>query len=101
MKLMYSRYLRFHSRFAALASLVLAVSLSVSVAGAGQAPAGDPDFAAIDTYVQGQVKDLNLPGLALAVVHGDKIAHFKSVGVADPSGRPITAQTPFPLASVS
>ena len=61
----------------------------------------DPDFAAIDAYVEGQVKDLNLPGLALAIVHGDQIVHLKTMGVADPSGRPITPQTSFLLASVS
>jgi CubicO group peptidase (beta-lactamase class C family) len=61
----------------------------------------DPNFAAIDAYLEGQVKDLNLPGLALVVVHGDQIAHLKTFGIADPSGRPITPQTSFLLASVS
>jgi CubicO group peptidase (beta-lactamase class C family) len=82
--------------------LCLALTLTVSAAGAGSvATAQQPDFAAIDAFVEGQVKDLNLPGLALAIVHGDQIVHLKTIGVADPSGRPITPQTSFLLASVT
>ena len=72
------------------------VSLSVTLA-----QSDTPDFAAIDAYVAGQVKDLNLPGLAMGIVHGDQIVHLQSFGIADPSGRPVTPQTPFMLASLT
>ena len=72
------------------------VSLSVTLA-----QSDTPDFAAIDAYVAGQVKDLNLPGLAMGIVHGDRIVHLQSFGIADPSGRPVTPQTPFMLASLT
>jgi CubicO group peptidase (beta-lactamase class C family) len=39
--------------------------------------------------------------LALGIVHGDKLVHLQSFGEADPSGRAVTPQTPFILASVS
>ncbi|HEY6075110.1 MAG TPA: serine hydrolase domain-containing protein, partial [Anaerolineales bacterium] len=61
----------------------------------------EPDFAAIDAYVVAQMKDLRLPGLALGIVHGDRIVHLKGFGIADPSRRPVTPQTPFIIGSTS
>ncbi len=43
----------------------------------------------------------HVPGAALAIVRGDRIVHLKSFGTADASGRPVTAQTPFPIVSVT
>ena len=63
--------------------------------------ATDPDFVAVDSYVEAQMRDKRIPGLALAVVHGDQILYLKGYGIADPSGRPVTPQTPFLLASVT
>ena len=60
-----------------------------------------PDFAAIDAFVESEMQALRLPGLALAIVQGDQIVHLKGFGHADPSGRPVTPQTPFILGSVS
>ena len=56
---------------------------------------------AIDTYVEAQMHDLHIPGLALGIVHDDKIVYLRGYGQADPSGRAVTPQTPFMLASVS
>jgi len=64
-------------------------------------PAADPDFAAIDAYIQEEMRDVHIPGLALGIVHGDEVVHLKSFGEADPSGRAVTPQTPFILASSS
>ena len=47
----------------------------------------DEGFAAIDAYVQRQMGELRIPGLALGIVQGDQIAYLKGFGVADPSGR--------------
>jgi CubicO group peptidase (beta-lactamase class C family) len=60
-----------------------------------------PEFAAIDAYVEGQMKDIHLPGLALGIIQGDQIVFLKGYGVTDPSGRAVTAQTPFWLASLA
>src|SRR5919107_1814372 len=64
-------------------------------------PADDPDFAAIDAYIQEEMRDVHIPGLALGILHGDEVVHLKSFGEADPSGRAVTPQTPFILASSS
>jgi CubicO group peptidase (beta-lactamase class C family) len=88
-------------RHTLLAIVVLLLCVTPAAVGATLSTNADPDFAAIDAYIEGQVKDLNLPGLAFAIVHGDQIVHLKTMGVADPSGRPITPQTSFLLASLS
>ena len=60
-----------------------------------------PDLAAIDRYVQAQRRATRLPGLALGIVRGDQVVHLRGFGHADPSGRPVTPQTPFLLASTT
>ena len=47
------------------------------------------------------MQELRIPGLALGIVQGDQIVHLKGFGIADPSGRLVTAQTPFILNSIS
>lgn len=44
---------------------------------------------------------MRLPGLALGIVRGDRIVHLRGFGDAGPSGRPVTPQTPFVLASTT
>ena len=64
-------------------------------------PAASPDFAAIDAYLAEEMRDVRIPGLALGIVHNDEIVHLGGFGVADASGRVVTPQTPFILASAS
>lgn len=59
------------------------------------------DVARIDTFVREQVQRQGLPGLALALVDGDQIVYMGGYGKADQSGRAVTPQTPFVLASAS
>lgn len=65
------------------------------------AAAASPDFVAIDTYVDQEMGDLHIPGLALGIVHNDEVVHLRGFGVADASGPLVTPQTPFILASAS
>src|SRR5215475_5089682 len=58
-------------------------------------------ISAIDDFIAAKMQELNIPGMALGIVHGDQIVFLKGYGVADPSGRPVTPQTPFLLASLS
>jgi len=90
-------------RWIALAMLALAVCLTAATAGAAPSPTtlAGPDFAAIDAYVDTQMREQRLPGLALGIVQGDQIVHLKGFGIADPSGRPVTPQTPFMIGSVT
>ena len=60
-----------------------------------------PDFAQIDAYVNAQMQDARIPGLALAITHGDQVAHLHGFGAADSTGRAVTPQTPFLLGSTT
>jgi CubicO group peptidase (beta-lactamase class C family) len=51
--------------------------------------------------VEAQRRATRLPGLALGIIHGDRIVHLRGFGQAGPSGRPVTSQTPFMLASTT
>src|SRR5215212_4441667 len=58
-----------------------------------------PDFADIDSFVQSSMQQSGIPGVGLAIVHGDQVVHLRGFGVADPSGRPVTPQTSFRIGS--
>src|SRR2546425_5337859 len=60
-----------------------------------------PEFAQIDSYIQAQLVESRMPGLALGIVHGDQIVHLQGFGKADDSGRAVTPQTPFFIGSNS
>lgn len=55
----------------------------------------------IDAFIAAKMGELDIPGLALAIVQGDEIAYVRGYGTADDSGRPVTPQTPFLAASFS
>jgi CubicO group peptidase (beta-lactamase class C family) len=57
--------------------------------------------AQIDAFVREQVEGHGIPGLALALVDGDRIIHSVGYGKADQTGCAVTPQTPFVLASAS
>jgi CubicO group peptidase (beta-lactamase class C family) len=57
-------------------------------------------FNRIDTYLQEQMKEQAIAGLAYAIVQGEEIVHSKAFGKAD-FGKPLTANTPMKLASLS
>lgn len=59
------------------------------------------DFATIDDYVSQQMRGGIIPGLALAIVRGDRTVHVQGFGTAAPGGQNVTAKTPFLLGSVS
>lgn len=71
---------------------------------AATSPATDrrqPDFDAVDAYVEGEMEKDRVPGLALAIVRNDRIAHLRGFGEAGPDGRSMNSQTSFMLGSVS
>ena len=91
---------RFAQPFTLLA-LTLLLSWASFPAGLALATATPPDFGAIDAYIAAQMKEIGLPGLALGIVQGDQIVYMQGYGSADPTGRAVTAQTPFRLASLA
>jgi CubicO group peptidase (beta-lactamase class C family) len=60
-----------------------------------------PDFAGIDAYIEKEMREVRIPGLALGIVHNEEVVHLRGFGEADPAGRTVTPQTPFILASAS
>ena len=70
-----------------------------------QAPAAfprAPELAeAIDTYLIEQMDNLEIPGMAVGVVRGDQVVYLQGYGIADSSGRAMTSNTPFLIASLS
>lgn len=84
-----------------LALLTLAVLLPASSAGALSTRNSPPDFVAIDRYIEQEIREQRIPGLALGIVQGDQIVHLQGFGMADPSGRTVTPQTPFLIFSTT
>jgi CubicO group peptidase (beta-lactamase class C family) len=91
------------ARPGALMCLALLIGLTAATVRAAPAPAppASLDIAAIDAYVDAQMRDLRIPGLALGIVQGEEIVHLKGFGVADPGGRAVTPQTPFIIGSTT
>jgi CubicO group peptidase (beta-lactamase class C family) len=58
-------------------------------------------YDAIDAYVEGQMHRLNVPGISLAIVEGDRIVHLRGFGRARPGGEAPTPQTPFFIGSLT
>lgn len=75
------------------AGLVLLSALSLP------GPARALDLQAIDAYVQSEMRRDRVPGVAVAIVQGERVT-FRSYGTAG-EGRPVTPQTPFILGSMS
>jgi CubicO group peptidase (beta-lactamase class C family) len=55
----------------------------------------------VDAYLAGRVAEQRIPGLAIGIVDSGHIAHLAGFGATDPSGRPVTPETPFIIGSLS
>lgn len=85
-----------------IAFALVAVGLAQASATGYDAPSkSNPDFTAIDRYVEKQMDETRMPGVALGIIKGDEIVHLKGFGEADSSGTAVTAQTPFIIGSMS
>jgi len=93
--------LKWNRIFFSLICLTLALTLTIGNVNASPTLQGETDFAAIDAYITEQMNDLGIPGMALGIVQDGQIVHLGGFGVADSSGRAVTPQTPFIIASVT
>ncbi|QYC38443.1 Putative penicillin-binding protein PbpX [Nonomuraea coxensis DSM 45129] len=78
-------------------------SLLISLFAAGAlfpAPAPALAPASVDAYVRDAVAATGLPGVSVVVTHGGRVVHAAGYG-HDSEGRPVTADTPMRVASVS
>jgi CubicO group peptidase (beta-lactamase class C family) len=60
-----------------------------------------PNYAEIDSYIEKEMEQCRIPGFALGIVKNNEIIYLKGYGYADSSGREVTPQTPFLIASLS
>jgi len=81
-----------------IASLICLASSTVLVS---PSQVANPDFAALDKFIEKEMRAQRIPGLALGIVQGNQIIHLKGFGIADPSGRAVMPQTPFIIGSLS
>jgi CubicO group peptidase (beta-lactamase class C family) len=66
-----------------------------------QPPVGER-FADLHDRWQAALRELNVPGLAVVAVQGDKVVLLDALGVCDPAGKQaVTPRSPFYLASVT
>jgi CubicO group peptidase (beta-lactamase class C family) len=81
--------------------LVLILQPDLVRAATATSSASGVSIARIDAFVRDQMDENDFPGVALALVHGDRLVHLRGFGEAAQDGRPVTPQTPFILGSVS
>jgi CubicO group peptidase (beta-lactamase class C family) len=43
---------------------------------------GEPDYAAIDDFMRGEVTDSRVPGMSLAIVHNGAVTHLAGYGTS-------------------
>ena len=85
---------------AAAAAFVLA-NLAGGLAHTSRSQALRASDAQIEAFLIEQVRDAGYPGAAFAIVRDGKVTHSGGIGRADDSGRPVGAQTPFVIGSLS
>ncbi len=73
---------------------------NASATGADTSAGPGLDLAAVDRFMGAQIEKHRIPGVALAITHGDQIIHVRGYGQAR-SGAPVTERTRFRLASLS
>ncbi len=94
-----------HRNVAGLPLPGLAFCVTAAAVGLHPGPASATDdadaYPAVDAYVERQLRAHRIPGAAVGIVQGDRVAYLKGYGRADSAGRPVTPHTPFLLASVT
>ncbi|MFM9275536.1 serine hydrolase domain-containing protein [Pseudarthrobacter sp. NKDBFgelt] len=81
--------------------LLLCLLLATTLGAATPPAQRGQDYQAVDSFLREQMETLGIPGAAIAVVRDGTRVHSAAFGQADPSGRPMTPQTPVLLASTS
>lgn len=74
--------------------------LAVSSLSSGR-PSAPASLASIEQFVAEQFAAGHFPGMGVVVVRGDELVLIEALGVADPDGRPVTANTAFGIGSMT
>jgi CubicO group peptidase (beta-lactamase class C family) len=92
----------FYRYFLTVASIVIMMGLVFAPTGwQFVAAESNKELQEIDSYVLRQMKELDIPGVAIGIVRGDQVVYTQGYGVADDAGRAMTSDTPFLIASLS
>ncbi|WP_242229607.1 serine hydrolase [Bacillus cereus group sp. BfR-BA-01329] len=57
--------------------------------------------ATLDNYVEKFIKEQNIPGAAVAIVHNKDVFFTKTMGITGESEKKVTSKTPFAIGSIS
>ena len=57
--------------------------------------------ATLDKYVEKFIKEQNIPGAAVAIVHNKDVFFTKTMGITGESEKKVTSKTPFAIGSIS
>lgn len=60
-----------------------------------------PDIAHINAFVQKTMQQKGIPGVELAIVHGNQVVDLRGFGRANDKGANVTPQTPFEIGSMT
>jgi CubicO group peptidase (beta-lactamase class C family) len=87
-------------------SLILGTGLSLirktfTAPVSSQPRSQSPSYDDIDAFIIREMRRLNIPGVSLAIVEGDRITHQRGFGRARPGGEAPTPQTPFFIGSIT
>ncbi|PFE29432.1 penicillin-binding protein [Bacillus anthracis] len=55
----------------------------------------------LDKYIEKFIKEQNIPGAAVAIVHNKEVFFTKTMGVTGESEKKVTSKTPFAISSIS
>jgi CubicO group peptidase (beta-lactamase class C family) len=82
--------------------LLLIACISFSRVRANADVPNDRDlYSEVDQYIASEMDELKIPGLEVAIVNKDLVVYTQGYGIADASRRPVTAQTPMILGSLT
>ena len=85
----------------ALLYTLLRRAFSASVSPATTVYSSAASFAVIDAFIEREMRRMKMPGVALAIVEGDRIVHQRGFGRARPGGSAPSPQTPFFIGSLT
>ncbi|NOT87004.1 MAG: beta-lactamase family protein [Lysobacter sp.] len=88
-------------RLARIQILLLAVLFFSAPLSAQTSDQPLPSAEQVDAYIEQGMRQLEIPGAAVALIADGKITHLKGFGDIDGAGTPVSAKTPFQLGSVS
>jgi CubicO group peptidase (beta-lactamase class C family) len=83
-----------------LRSFLLVLLASVSLVASAQINPYQKKFPLVDQYIDSLLKDWNVPGMAIVIVHKDQAIYSKGFGYRDMEKKlPVETTTVFPIAS--